>query len=530
MQGFDADESDTEWDDHVAVQFGEIARRPIVREVDPDAAGVDMVAVLQQVFGTWDELREDVAEREDAAAQSGERVDMDDVEGESTEDPFRGDLDALDQESALEHAKLQEQARINLFEGSSVTRLEATVLMLNMYRCNKASNVEIDQGFALNHRVLLPQPNTLPDSEYEASQLLNSLGLEYQSIEVCPNNCVLFRGPFSHLQLCPHCRSMRSRRHGVSWVPQKILRHFPLVPKLKRIFRSAVQASMMTWHARRRVEDGMVRHISQSRHMADIREKEPDFCEDARHLFLALTTDGINPFSEKRSTYSMWPVTLQNYNVPPWMTTKTYFILLSMLIPGPKAPTGDDFDTLIVPLVEELQLLWMEGVMMADAGRWKNERHFRMNVMLIFCIHDFPAYGLTAGCVTKGYNGCPVCGPNTVSRRSEFLGKNVYENQARMYLHSAHHMRLNRRDFRGQCEFRTAPPRLTADEVIHHANKRQMWLDSGGVPGSEDDPVHASGIKRLSVLYRLPYWRVSALPCRFNFVVYSSTMNPRVGI
>ena len=73
MQDLDAYESDTEWNEHVAVQFGEIARRPIMHEVDPDAPRLDMVVVLQQVFATWDDLRKDVASREDAAAQSGER-------------------------------------------------------------------------------------------------------------------------------------------------------------------------------------------------------------------------------------------------------------------------------------------------------------------------------------------------------------------------------------------------------------------------------------------------------------------------
>ena len=58
---------------------------------------------------------------------------MDDVDGELLEDPSWGDLDALDWKSPLEHARLQEHTSIPLFEESSVTRLEATVLMLNMF-------------------------------------------------------------------------------------------------------------------------------------------------------------------------------------------------------------------------------------------------------------------------------------------------------------------------------------------------------------------------------------------------------------
>ena len=513
-----------------------MARRPREVPADPTAANVDVVAAVRQTFGVWDDVRHTAAvdatareevhlngtetelDDDDADSQrmhgEDERVghDIDDMRNEcdteESEDILWGDADAMDQATTEEMDRIQEIARVPLYDGSPITSLEAVILMLNHHRANNATNVQTDQAFALAHRVLLPQPNTLPDSEYAASQMLRKLGLEFECIDVCPNNCVLFRGVFRDHQLCPSCGCMRRRKHGRSWVAQKVLRHFPLPARLKRMFRSPLQATTMTWIARDRREDGLVRHVSQSKHMADIREKEPTFCEDPRRLFLALSTDGMNPFSEKRSVYSTWPVTLMNYNIPPWMTTKRYFIMLSLLIPGPKAPSGDDFDTLIEPLVEELEILWYDGIMMQDAARFRNEHLFLMKVMLIFCIHDFPAYGMVAGCVTKGYHGCPVCGPFTVSRRSEFLKKNVYDDQARMHLPEDHEMRGNTQDFRGHVEFRAAPPRITAMEVVAFADERQRWLDGGGVLGAPGDPVHYSGIKRRSILYRLPYWEV----------------------
>lgn len=289
-------------------EYGDVASRHRSSLQNPDSAEVDVVGVMQHTFGMWDEIREDIAAAEEAADDRGERplindeglnFDNDNVGDDDVDLPW-GDPDAMDREAAVEYNRIQESARIPLFEGSYVTCLQATIMMLNMFRCNKASNMEIDQAFALNHRVLLPQPNTLPDSEYEASLMLRRLGLEFESIHVCPNNCVLFRGPFVDYQMCPNCRSMRMRKHGKSWVPQKVLRRFPLSPRLKRMFRSSMQAASMTWHARPRLSDGLVRHVSQSKHMIDIQQKESGFCRDARHLFLALTTDGINPFSEKK--------------------------------------------------------------------------------------------------------------------------------------------------------------------------------------------------------------------------------------
>jgi hypothetical protein len=41
---------------------------------------------------------------------------------------------------------------------------------------------------------------------------------------------------------------------------------------------------------------------------------------------------------------------LLNYNIPPWLTTKKFFILLALPIP---------VKDLMQPLIEELQELWL---------------------------------------------------------------------------------------------------------------------------------------------------------------------------
>jgi hypothetical protein len=43
-----------------------------------------------------------------------------------------------------------------------------------------------------------------------------------------------------------------------------------------------------------------------------------EFAKDARNHRLGLTTDGFNPFLEKNTKYSMWPVFVVPYNLPPW--------------------------------------------------------------------------------------------------------------------------------------------------------------------------------------------------------------------
>jgi hypothetical protein len=94
------------------------------------------------------------------------------------------------------------------------------------------------------------------------------------------------------------------------------------------------QASLMTWHINNRSGDGMVRHVTNSKQWRFIDEKWLDFASEPHNIHLGLATDGINPFVEKHSTWSTWPVTFLNYNLPPWLTIEKHFLMLSLIIPG----------------------------------------------------------------------------------------------------------------------------------------------------------------------------------------------------
>jgi len=79
----------------------------------------------------------------------------------------------------------------------------------------------------------------------------------------------------------------------------------------------------------------------------------PSFARDARNLRLGLATDGFNPFGNMNTTYSMWPVLVKVYNLPPWSCTAASNCIMALLIPGPKS-LGKDFDVFLQPLIEEL--------------------------------------------------------------------------------------------------------------------------------------------------------------------------------
>ena len=127
--------------------------------------------------------------------------------------------------------------------------------------------------------------------------------------------------------------------------------------------------------------------------------------------------------------------------------------------------------------------------------------------MVIWTIGDFPAYGLLAGCTTKGFIGCPVCGEGFRSRRAKLLRKNVYGDCCRRFLPEDHHMRIDTVNF-GSEEHRLAPEPISGHSALRWGEERTRWLREEGAP-AQNDPVRKSGIKRVSCLFRLPYWKVS---------------------
>ena len=92
---------------------------------------------------------------------------------------------------------------------------------------------------------------------------------------------------------------------------------------------------------------------------------------------------------------------------------KEPFLMLSLLIPGPKAPGKDNY-VYLLPLVEELKELWDVGVATYDVSK---DQHFRMHVAVLWNVNDFPAYEDLSGWSTKGYKACPVCNKHTKSQR-----------------------------------------------------------------------------------------------------------------
>jgi hypothetical protein len=408
-------------------------------------------------------------------------------------------------------------ATLPLYEGSSLSMLCATLLIVNCCKTHGVSNSFLNELLMLLSMSILPKGNCLPKTEYEASKIMRRLGLAYNMIHACPVGCCLFKGELEDAEKCPVCDHDRFKMCGRSRVPCLILRHFPLIPQLQRMFSSKRLSKLNVWHHFHKSQDGKMRHTADSPQWNFVStELEPEagceqFGKDPRDMHLGLALDGMNPYSEKRSTCSLTPVIVFNYNLPPWMVTKKYFVILCLLIPTQFRLTGSNFDVFLQPLVDELQQLWSRpGVPTRDARALMGMSVFNLRAVLLWTLHDFPAYGLISGLTVGGFKACPVCGPQTISRRSRILQKNVYCNCHRRYLPEDHYFRAADAAFDGEANHDIAEEPLTGNQTIRHGRESEAYLDGGGMERDPEFPAKLHGVKRASALYQLPYWRVSA--------------------
>lgn len=185
------------------------------------------------------------------------------------------------------------------------------------------------------------------------------------------------------------------------------------------------------------------------------------FSSDPRNVRLGLASDGFNPFGMMSTSYSMWPVVLIPYNLPPWLCMKQPNFILSLLISGPKGP-GNDIDVYLQPLIDDLKGLWDEGIETYDASSRQN---FQLRAALLWTINDFPAYGMLSGWSTRGALACPCCHVETTSCHLKYSRKQCYMGHRR-FLPNDHPWRQNKSSFDNTKEVRRAPQPLIGDDVI----------------------------------------------------------------
>ncbi|XP_042941123.1 uncharacterized protein LOC122275881 [Carya illinoinensis] len=343
----------------------------------------------------------------------------------------------------------------------------------------------------------------LPEDYNDARQLECGLGFSYTKIHVCPNDCMLFWKDDEDKDECRKCNASRwismTSKHRV---PQKVMRYFPLKPRLQRLYLSKKTAEAMRWHKEGRIDDSnCMRHPADSKVWKDFDRKYDWFAKDSRNVRLGLASDGFNPFNNMSKPYSIWPVILLPYNLPPWSCMKDPYFMLTCLIPGPKSP-GNDIDVFLRPLVDELKELWEVGIETYDAFSYDV---FRLHASLLWTINDFPAYANLSGWSTKGKLACPVCNVDTDSMWLAYGRKHCYMGHRR-WLALDHPWRKKKRAFNGANEVRIQPANLLAQAIFESLSMVPNVQFGKSSRKRKRAPQELNWTKK-SIFFDLPYWQ-----------------------
>ncbi|XP_055800323.1 uncharacterized protein LOC129869708 [Solanum dulcamara] len=415
------------------------------------------------------------------------------------------------QEEREEIKKLLEDGNQELYDGCR--KYSKLSFIVHFYHIKVLCGAT-DKSFSMILDLLkdaFPQAK-LPSSFYESKKMIKKLGLSYNKIDGCPNHCMLYWGSSGdeNRDKCKVCNTSRyisdengvganvviDDQHRKKRKPAKVLRYFPLIPRLKRLYMCSKTAELLKWHATKANPDGLLRHPRDGKAWKHFDSFYPDFASETRNVRLALATDGFNPFGNLSSSVSIWPVMLYIYNYPPWCFMKQTFLVMSMIIPGPKMP-GNSIDVYLQPLIAELKQLW-NGVNAYDSS---TKEMFQLRAALMWTISDFPGLDNLSGWNTHTLLACPSCNYDTDSIRLKFGRKNCFMGHRRFLPHD-HKYRYNKKSFNGFEEHRPAPippSGLTLLRQIEESRKRPR-----------DDSTSKAGPKqwkKKSIFWYLPYWK-----------------------
>jgi hypothetical protein len=152
-----------------------------------------------------------------------------------------------------EFYKLLEASEAKVHEGTDVTVLQAvTRLMAMKSKYNFSNNYYNDIVKLIID--LIPSNHNMSKDLYHCKKIVASLGMNYQKIDACEDNCMLFCKEHEKTTHCIHCGKSRyamvldeDGNEVTTNVPIKQLQYMPITPQLKRLFLNQETTKQMRW-------------------------------------------------------------------------------------------------------------------------------------------------------------------------------------------------------------------------------------------------------------------------------------------
>jgi hypothetical protein len=170
--------------------------------------------------------------------------------------------------------------------------------------------------------------------------------MNYEKIDACEKNCMLFCKEHKDDTECQHCSRSRYMKvineDGASVITKisvKQHHYIPIAPRLKRLFLCEETTQQMRWRKegiRGSKDANIMTHPTDAEAWHALDCFDPEFAGDPRSVRLCLSMNGFHPYSSNSTTYSCWLVFVMPYNLHPNKYLKEWFKFLALVILGPK--------------------------------------------------------------------------------------------------------------------------------------------------------------------------------------------------
>jgi hypothetical protein len=194
-------------------------------------------------------------------------------------------------------------------------------------------------------------------SLYKLRKLLGEIvPLKPTLVDCCFNSCVAFTGQLTNNDNCPQCGESRYQLGTTPQTARKRAVYWSVVDSLKAQYKDKDRAKSLRY--RRDYTSTQV--YTAGSHIGDVFDGlhykalvSRGFFMDHRDVALIASMDGYQIFRQKRD--DCWVILLINANLPPETRVQRENLMISALVPGPKAPKN--FNSFLRPLVDELKQL-----------------------------------------------------------------------------------------------------------------------------------------------------------------------------
>ncbi|KAL4295324.1 hypothetical protein GQ457_12G009890 [Hibiscus cannabinus] len=212
----------------------------------------------------------------------------------------QGGCDEEPNEEAAKFYNLLSEMNEQLYEGSKHSKLSFCVRLFHL-KCMRGWTGNSFTQLLEFLSEMFPFAK-IPQSGTDMKKMIKDLGLGYEKIHICPNDCMLYWGDRQNQEACHICGQSRWTNRDAENVnadevearlrlkPVKVLRYFPLIPGLQRLFMSSKTAESMRWHHDGRTDDGLLRHPADSLAWKSFDQKFPRFAGDPRNQLVAFVS------------------------------------------------------------------------------------------------------------------------------------------------------------------------------------------------------------------------------------------------